>query len=125
MNHRLQVFTERGKYAAFTAAAQLLDARYTDYENAIVFVPNPATNVYVVASGDVTGQELQWSENFLGNTTASYRVPTGAIGWTSLTDKPPGRNPEQVQPRRAANLWHTVRLPMGLKLSLQTTDERR
>lgn len=60
-----------------TANAQLLDAKYTDYKNAIVFVPDLARNVYVTSVGDLTGENLQFSEKFVGNTTASYLISTG------------------------------------------------
>lgn len=59
-----------------SAGMQLLDPIYTDYKNALVYVPNATTNVYTVTSGDVTGEQLQWSEKFMGTTTASYQIPT-------------------------------------------------
>jgi iron complex outermembrane receptor protein len=59
-----------------SAAMQYLDPIYTDYPNALVYSPDPAKNVYVIGPGDVTGQQMQWSEKFMGTTTANYRIPT-------------------------------------------------
>lgn len=69
----------------FTLAGglQLLDPKYTDYKNAIVYVPDPVANVYTIASGDVTGEQLQWSEKFMGTMSANYQIDTD-VGEFSL-----------------------------------------
>lgn len=59
-----------------SASLGWLDPIYTSYPNALVYVPNVAGNIYNVVAGDVTGQQMQWTEKFMGTTTTSYRIPT-------------------------------------------------
>jgi iron complex outermembrane receptor protein len=59
-----------------TAAVGYLEPIYTKYPNAIVYVPLANGTGYTIAAGDVSGEQLQWSEKLMGTATATYRIPT-------------------------------------------------
>ncbi|MBL8266421.1 TonB-dependent receptor [Steroidobacter sp.] len=62
----------------FSAGFQILDPKYTEYRNALVYVPVPAQNIYTITSGDVSGEQLQWSEKFMGTASVNYVIPMSA-----------------------------------------------
>lgn len=97
------------------AAASFLDGRYTSFQNAPFYSPNPAGGL-IVTRGDATGFDTIRSPKFSANVTADYKIPSSigefAVGATYFHSSrfnfdPDGHSVQRAYDLLAAQLTYT------------------